>query len=292
MYACTWVQSLSIAEEDGHLARLADHAVALEADAGDVVAGAVAVVHHLALLLAAIHELDLAHLAVLAGLVLSPLLLSGVRRHVHGPVVAKGAELALLLLGILPSPMGKVGLEEDLVGGSNGGACPAVCSTPPGSRSGPRREGSRRKKHFLGQLLGQRMGCGPKTPMGLSSPTAGAGGSWFIAAPGPKKEEVDVLDAADELARVLQVLVLRPLQHRDRSPEPEPAAGHRHRVKGDNLDISVNSVSATGDWLTLVGGSSGTRIQDNENNTLFSMTTAEAPSTRPAGLTRVCTPQQ
>ena len=41
-------------------------------------------------------------------------------------------------------------------------------------------------------------------------------------------------------------------------------------------DISVNSVSATGDWLTLVGGSSGTRIQDNENNTLFSMTTAEA----------------
>ena len=40
-------------------------------------------------------------------------------------------------------------------------------------------------------------------------------------------------------------------------------------------DISVNSVSATGDWLTLVGGSSGTRIQDNDN-TLFSMTTAEA----------------
>ena len=41
-------------------------------------------------------------------------------------------------------------------------------------------------------------------------------------------------------------------------------------------NISVNSVSATGDWLTLVGGSSGTRIQDNENKTLFSMTTAEA----------------
>ena len=40
-------------------------------------------------------------------------------------------------------------------------------------------------------------------------------------------------------------------------------------------DISVNSVSATGDWLTLVEGS-GTRIQDHANNTLFSMTTAEA----------------
>ena len=73
-----------------------------------------------------------------------------------------------------------------------------------------------------------------------------------------------------------------PLQHRDRSPEPEPA-GHRHRLKADNIrrdplpaDISVNSVSATGDWLTLVGGSSGTRIQDHANNTLFSMTTAEA----------------
>ena len=49
-------------------------------------------------------------------------------------------------------------------------------------------------------------------------------------------------------------------------------------LEGSQLpaDISVNSVSATGDWLTLVGGSSGTRIQDNENNTLFSMTTAEA----------------
>ena len=41
-------------------------------------------------------------------------------------------------------------------------------------------------------------------------------------------------------------------------------------------DISVNSVSTTGDWLTLVGGSRGTRIQDHANNTLFSMTTAEA----------------
>ena len=41
-------------------------------------------------------------------------------------------------------------------------------------------------------------------------------------------------------------------------------------------DISVNSVSATGDWLTLIGGGSGTRIEDNANNTLFSMTTAEA----------------
>ena len=63
-------------------------------------------------------------------------------------------------------------------------------------------------------------------------------------------------------------------------------------------DISVNSISATGDWLTLVGGSSGTRIQDHANNTLFSMTTAEAffgvslawiggsPSTHPAGPTR------
>ena len=41
-------------------------------------------------------------------------------------------------------------------------------------------------------------------------------------------------------------------------------------------DISVNSISATGDWLTLVGGSSGTRIHDDANNALFSMTTAEA----------------
>ena len=41
-------------------------------------------------------------------------------------------------------------------------------------------------------------------------------------------------------------------------------------------DISVNSVSATGDWLTLIGGGSGTRIEDNANNALFSMTTAEA----------------
>ena len=41
-------------------------------------------------------------------------------------------------------------------------------------------------------------------------------------------------------------------------------------------DVSVNSVSATGDWLTLIGGSSGTRIEDNANNALFSMTTAEA----------------
>ena len=57
-------------EEDGHLARLADHAVALEADAGDVVAGAVAMVHNLALLL-----------VVLAGLVLSQLLLSEVPRR-------------------------------------------------------------------------------------------------------------------------------------------------------------------------------------------------------------------
>ena len=45
---------------------------------------------------------------------------------------------------------------------------------------------------------------------GLSSPTLGARGSTFIAVPGPTK--VDVLDAADELARVaepglLQVLV-------------------------------------------------------------------------------------
>ena len=73
-------------------------------------------------------------------------------------------------------------------------------------------------------------------------------------------------------------------------------------LEGSQLpaDISVNSVSATGDWLTLVGGSSGTRIQDNENNTLFSMTTAASglawiggsPSTRPAGPMRVCTPQQ
>ena len=41
-------------------------------------------------------------------------------------------------------------------------------------------------------------------------------------------------------------------------------------------DISVNSVSATGDWLTLIGGSSGTRIEDDANNALFSMTSAEA----------------
>ena len=83
------VVATTIVEENGHLARLADHAVALEADAGDVVAGAVAVVHHLALLLAAFHELVLAHLAALAGLVLSPLLLGGVRGHIHGlpPVV-------------------------------------------------------------------------------------------------------------------------------------------------------------------------------------------------------------
>ena len=83
------VVASAIVEEDGHLARLADHAVALEADAGDVVAGAVAMVHNLALLLVAFHELVLAHLAVLAGLVLSQLLLSGVRRHIHGlpPVV-------------------------------------------------------------------------------------------------------------------------------------------------------------------------------------------------------------
>ena len=38
----------------------------------------------------------------------------------------------------------------------------------------------------------------------------------------------------------------------------------------------MSSISAAGDWLTLVGGSSGTRIHDDANNALFSMTTAEA----------------
>ncbi|CAE7476412.1 unnamed protein product, partial [Symbiodinium necroappetens] len=41
-------------------------------------------------------------------------------------------------------------------------------------------------------------------------------------------------------------------------------------------DISANSVSATGDWLSLVGGTAGTRIQDNANNDLITVTTTEA----------------
>ena len=34
-------------------------------------------------------------------------------------------------------------------------------------------------------------------------------------------------------------------------------------------DISVNSVSATGDWLSLVGGTAGARIEDDANNEAF-----------------------
>ena len=41
-------------------------------------------------------------------------------------------------------------------------------------------------------------------------------------------------------------------------------------------DISVNSVSATGDWLSLVGGTAGTRIRDSSNNDLITVTTSEA----------------
>ena len=39
-------------------------------------------------------------------------------------------------------------------------------------------------------------------------------------------------------------------------------------------DISVNSV--TGDWLTLAGGSAGTRIRDAGSNDLITVTTSEA----------------
>ncbi|CAE7339270.1 unnamed protein product, partial [Symbiodinium necroappetens] len=41
-------------------------------------------------------------------------------------------------------------------------------------------------------------------------------------------------------------------------------------------DISVNSVSATGDWLSLVGGAAGTRIRDSSNNDLITVTSSEA----------------
>ncbi|CAE7780885.1 unnamed protein product, partial [Symbiodinium necroappetens] len=41
-------------------------------------------------------------------------------------------------------------------------------------------------------------------------------------------------------------------------------------------DISVNSVSATGDWLSLVGGTAGTRIRDSSNADLISVTSSEA----------------
>ncbi|CAE7731333.1 unnamed protein product [Symbiodinium microadriaticum] len=41
-------------------------------------------------------------------------------------------------------------------------------------------------------------------------------------------------------------------------------------------DISVNSVSAAGDWLSLVGGTAGTRIMDSSNNNLITVTTSEA----------------
>ena len=75
---------------------------------------------------------------------------------------------------------------------------PAACSTPQGASAAPLKAGvvlsARVPQTLLGCLGG--CGCGPKTP------TAGAGGSWFIAVPGP--EEVDVLDAADELAQVAE----------------------------------------------------------------------------------------
>ncbi|CAE7317175.1 unnamed protein product [Symbiodinium microadriaticum] len=41
-------------------------------------------------------------------------------------------------------------------------------------------------------------------------------------------------------------------------------------------DISVNSVSATGDWLSLLGGTAGTRIRDGSNNDLITVTGSEA----------------
>ena len=41
-------------------------------------------------------------------------------------------------------------------------------------------------------------------------------------------------------------------------------------------DISVNSVSATGDWLSLAGGTAGTRIRDGSNTDLITVTTSEA----------------
>ena len=41
-------------------------------------------------------------------------------------------------------------------------------------------------------------------------------------------------------------------------------------------DISVNSISATGDWLSLVGGTAGTRIRDSSNADLITVTSSEA----------------